>query len=101
MNATEDLRLRIDKFIGDATKISDHYPPTAGDRPGPAIMRAIQHFIITIEGPGWEDFEDVELLQLPGEGEPIETKYGTCFVTQADPLPDTEHYDGKIVCRLP
>jgi hypothetical protein len=63
--------------------------------------RAIQHFIITIEGPGWEDFEDVELPRLPDQGEPIETKYGTCFVTHSEEQADAERYDGKIVCRLP
>jgi hypothetical protein len=65
------------------------------------IMWLIKRFLITIEGPGWEDFEDVELLQLPGVGEPIETKFGTCLVTQTDSLPDTEAYEGKIVCRMP
>jgi hypothetical protein len=63
-------------------------------------MRLIQRFIITIEGPGWNDVEDVELPALPGEGEPIETKYGTCLVTSAEPQPDGI-YDGKIICRLP
>ena len=57
--------------------------------------------MITIEGPGWEDFEEVELLQLPMVGEPIETKYGTCLVTQTDSLPGTEPFEGKIVCRTP
>lgn len=71
------------------------------EAPGPAIIPRIQHFIITIQGPGWEDFEDVELPRLPGEGEPIETKYGTCLVTQADMSPDSEKYDGQVVCRLP
>jgi hypothetical protein len=66
-----------------------------------AIIPLIQKFIITIEGPGWNDFEDVELPQLPDEGEPIETKYGTCLVTHVEQAPDLEKYDGKIVCRLP
>ena len=57
--------------------------------------------MITIEGQGWEDFEDVELLQLPVVGETIETKYGTCLVTRTDSLPGSEPYDGKIVCRTP
>jgi hypothetical protein len=64
-------------------------------------MRLIQKFIITIEGHGWNDFEDVELPELPEEGEAIETKYGTCLVTQAEQAPNMEAYDGKIVCRLP
>jgi hypothetical protein len=37
---------------------------------------------------------------LPDEGEPIETKYGTCLVTHTEPQPNSG-YDGKIVCRLP
>jgi hypothetical protein len=41
------------------------------------------------------------LSRLPDEGEPIETKYGTCFVTQAQTTPDAEQYDGRITCRLP
>jgi hypothetical protein len=28
----------------------------------------MQSFIVTIEGPNWEDVEEVELPQLPGEG---------------------------------
>jgi hypothetical protein len=63
-------------------------------------MRPIQHFIVTIEGVGWKDIQEVELLRLPTEGEPIETKYGTCLVTHAEPLSKTEQHDGKIVCRL-
>jgi hypothetical protein len=77
--------------------------PHGGDRRASASCdyRAIQHFIITIEGPGWEDFEDVELPRLPRKGEPVETKYGTCFVTHSEEHADSEAYDGKIVCRLP
>jgi hypothetical protein len=40
-------------------------------------------------------------LQLPREGDAIETRYGTCIVTQAEPSPDAGQYAGKIVCRLP
>jgi hypothetical protein len=61
----------------------------------------IQRFIITIEGTGWEDLQDVELPRPPGEGEPIETQYGTCIVTRVESLPNAGQYDGKIVCRLP
>jgi hypothetical protein len=60
----------------------------------------VQHFIVTIEGPGWTDYDEVELPEPPSEDEPIETKFGTCIVTEADPQASTEH-DGKIVCRLP
>jgi hypothetical protein len=60
----------------------------------------MQQFIVTIEGPNFTDVEDVEMLRLPSAGEPIETKYGTALVTQADLL-DGGNYDGRIVCRLP
>ena len=62
--------------------------------------RLIQTFIVTIEGPGWKDLQDIELLRLPEEGEPIETKYGVCLVTQVERTPGIARYDGKIVCRF-
>jgi hypothetical protein len=61
-------------------------------------MCPVEHFTVTIEGPGWQDFE-IELLALPAEGEPIQTKYGTCLVTRAELVPGDDRYDGKIVCR--
>ncbi|HEU5065689.1 MAG TPA: hypothetical protein VFT86_07340 [Gaiellaceae bacterium] len=61
----------------------------------------IQRFIVTIEGPGWEDVQDVEMPRLPGEGEAIETRYGTCIVTKVEKPQTAEKYDGKIFCRLP
>jgi hypothetical protein len=61
----------------------------------------VRKFIVTIEGRSWEDVAEIELPQLPGEGERIETKYGTCVVSQAEPLPAGDQYDGKIVCRFP
>jgi hypothetical protein len=64
-------------------------------------MAAVQRFTITIETPNWKDVQEVELPQLPGEADAIETKYGTCIVTQAEPSPDGGPYAGKIVCRLP
>jgi hypothetical protein len=65
-------------------------------------MRLIQRFIVMIEGAGWNDVEDVELPTAPSEGDPIETKYGTCLVTSAEPEPQPQSgYDGKISCRLP
>jgi hypothetical protein len=64
-------------------------------------MGAVQRFTITIEGPNWKDVEELELPQLPADGDAIETRYGTCIVTQAELLPDSEQYAGKIVCRLP
>jgi len=63
----------------------------------PPVLRCI----VTIEGPGWSDLDEVELAALPGEGEPIQTKFGLCLVTHADRLPDGEQHDCKIVCRLP
>jgi hypothetical protein len=64
-------------------------------------MAAVQRFTVTIEGPNWKDLEEVEMPQLPGEGDAIETRYGTCIVTQAEPWPGGGQYAGKIVCRLP
>jgi hypothetical protein len=64
-------------------------------------MWTIKRFMITIETPNWEDFQDIELPRLPDVGETIETKYGTCLVTQTDASPGTSPYAGKIVCRLP
>ena len=64
-------------------------------------MGTVQRFIVTIEAPNWKDVEDLELPQLPAEGDAIETKYGTCIVTQAEPSPESEPYAGKMVCRLP
>jgi len=57
--------------------------------------------MIKIETPDWEDVEDVELTRLPLVGETIETKYGTCLVTETDESSGTVPYAGKIVCRLP
>ena len=63
-------------------------------------MQAVERFIVTIEGPGWTDVEDVELPRLPDEGESLETKYGTLLVAQAEKAPDLATYDGRIVCRM-
>ena len=56
--------------------------------------------MVTIEASGWSDFEELELPRQPDEGEPVETKYGTCFVTHAEPTPDMDRFDVKITCRL-
>ena len=56
--------------------------------------------MVMIEASGWSDFEELELPRQPDEGEPVETKYGTCFVTHAEPTPDMDRFDGKITCRL-
>ena len=57
--------------------------------------------MVTIEGPGWKDVQDMELPKPPGEGDSLETRYGTCIVTKVDAPPKAEGYSGKIVCRLP
>jgi len=69
--------------------------------PGDAIMSAVRRFMVTIEESNWEDVDDVELPELPREGDTIETKYGTCIVTHTELLSEGGHYAGKIVCRLP
>lgn len=61
----------------------------------------IQRFIITIEGHGWSDLDEIELPQLPAEGDPVETKFGTLLVERSEQTSDAEKYDGKIVCRMP
>jgi hypothetical protein len=61
----------------------------------------MQRFIITIEGEGWSDFEEIELPRLPSEGEPVDTKFGTLLVESAEQAPEAEKYDGKILCRMP
>ena len=61
----------------------------------------MQQFIVMIEGHGFSDVEEIELLGLPADGEPLETKYGTCIVTSAEPTIEHERFDGKIACRLP
>jgi hypothetical protein len=66
-----------------------------------AIMGAVQRFTVTFEAPNWKDVQEVELPHLPDEGDTIETRYGTCIVTQAEPSPVGGQYAGKIVCRLP
>jgi hypothetical protein len=64
-------------------------------------MSPVQRFTITIEAPNWKDFQEVELPQLPREGDAIETRYGTCIVTHSEPSPEGGQYAGTIVCRLP
>ena len=63
-------------------------------------MRPVLQFIVTIEGPGWTELDEVELLGPPDEGEPIETKVGTCVVLHAE-LSSGQRHDGTITCRLP
>ena len=59
----------------------------------------MKHAVITIAGPNFTDFEEVELLAFPAEGDPIQTKYGTCIVTAVEIANGGQ--DGKIDCRLP
>lgn len=61
----------------------------------------MQRFSVTVQGPGWEDLQDMELPRAPAEGDSIETRDGTCLVTKVDPEPDGENYSAKITCRLP
>jgi hypothetical protein len=60
----------------------------------------VPRFMLMVQGPNWEDVEDVELPHPPSEGEPIETQYGKCLVTLVEPMPDNPSYSGKIVARL-
>jgi hypothetical protein len=60
----------------------------------------IARFIVTIEGPGWTEVEDVELPRLPDVGESLETKFGTMLVADAEEAPDLAAYAGRIVCRF-
>jgi len=62
---------------------------------------ALKRFLVTVEGPNLEDVSEAELLELPEEGETIETRFGTCIITCAELSPDSLKYSGKIVCRLP
>ena len=61
----------------------------------------MQRFMVTIEGPGWQDLQDVELPHAPTEGGTVETRYGTCLVTRVEEATDADRYNAKIFCRLP
>ena len=61
----------------------------------------MKKFTVTIEGANWKDIQELELLDLPKEGDTVETRYGTCIVTEAELNPDSGERSGKIVCRLP
>jgi hypothetical protein len=89
-------RARLLGVPGNLQRRQQHALP----RGDPCNHGLIQNFIVTIVGHGWEDFEERELPRLPAEGEPIETKYGTCLVTNAELLSDGDRYDGKIVCQI-
>ena len=61
----------------------------------------MQRFILTVEGSNLEDLDEIELPRLPEEGEPIETRFGTCLVVRTEPAADSSSFAGHIVCRLP
>jgi hypothetical protein len=61
----------------------------------------VQRFMVMIDGPGWQDVQDLELPRAPAEGDAIETRYGTCVVTKVDEAAAMDKYSGKIFCRLP
>ena len=75
--------------------------PTPAVSPEAAIIIVVKTFTVTIEGSNWTDVQDMELPELPKEGDTIETRYGTCLVTAAEILPDRGGRAGTIVCRLP
>jgi hypothetical protein len=62
----------------------------------------LKRFIMTVEGPNLNDVSEIELPALPSEGEPIETRFGTCVVSSIDDRrSDDGVYQGSIVCRMP
>jgi hypothetical protein len=56
--------------------------------------------MVTIQGPGFQDFQEMEVVRMPEEGELISTKYDNCIVTSVELTPDSD-FLGKVVCRLP
>jgi hypothetical protein len=61
----------------------------------------LKQFILTVEGPNLEDLEEIELPGPPQEGDPIETRFGTCVVVRTESVADGSGHDGKIICRMP
>jgi hypothetical protein len=61
----------------------------------------VRRYIITIEGPSFEEVDKVELPAPPEPGEPIETNLGTCIVIGTEPMPADSEYAGRIICRFP
>ena len=61
----------------------------------------MKKFTVTIEGTNWKDIQVLELPDLPKEGDTVETRYGTCIVTESELQPESGERMGKIVCRLP
>jgi hypothetical protein len=60
----------------------------------------MKRYLITIEGPGWQDHEELELPRIPAEDDAIETRYGTCLVVRAEAAAPNDQYDGRIACRV-
>jgi hypothetical protein len=60
----------------------------------------VGRFIVSVEGPGWQTYEVIELPRLPEVGDPIEIQYGTLLVAEALATPGGQ-YAGKIVFRTP
>jgi hypothetical protein len=56
---------------------------------------------VVIEAPSWKDVQDLELGHAPDVGDTIETRYGTCVVTEVDLTRKAGGRAGTIVCRLP
>ena len=61
----------------------------------------MERFIVSIEGAGWSETEEIELPRLPQVGEPLQTNYGTLLVAETEPAPPSGPYAGKITCRMP
>ena len=62
---------------------------------------SVRRFKVRIEGHGWEDFDEIELLHPPAEGDTFETKLGMCVVTGVDAMPNSQDFAGTIRCRIP
>jgi hypothetical protein len=63
----------------------------------------MRRFIITIEGPSFEDVDNVELPGPPQPGEPIETRLGTPMprLPRAGLLVSIKKAVGDARCRTP
>jgi hypothetical protein len=61
----------------------------------------VQRFIVIVEGLPLEEYEEIELPRAPTQGEPIETRYGTCIVMRTEPPEEGSPYRGRIVCQAP
>ena len=65
------------------------------------MIETVLRFSVVIEAPSWQDVQDMELGEAPQIGDTIETRYGTCVVTEVDLESKNGGRAGKIVCRLP